>query len=122
MLTQGADGKLEDVHPCIQVEAEVDVQPVHCAHQVLLPVHHLRQKSLWTTAASEVPSIQNHEHYDKCWGGFPDTTVASSMTPWIALLHRGSCESFSADIQQLMRGSYQQSVQGVNEGNGNPAL
>jgi len=45
LLTQGSYGKLKDMHPCIQVKAEVDVQPVHCAHQVLLSVHHLHNRS-----------------------------------------------------------------------------
>ena len=120
MLTQGADGKLEDVNPCIQVEAEVDVQPVHCAHQVLLPVHHLRQISLWNTAASEVPFIQDHEDFDKHLGGFPNTIVTA--------YHLGSHCFMQAAMRYHQHNAetdeqtHQQSVQGVNEGDGNPAL
>lgn len=40
-LTQGANGELKDVHSGVQVEAEIDVQPVHSADQVLLSIHDL---------------------------------------------------------------------------------
>lgn len=43
-LTEGANGELKHMHSGVQIKAEVDVQPVHCAHQVLLSIHHLYAK------------------------------------------------------------------------------
>ncbi len=60
-LTQGANGELKHVHSGVQVEAEVDVQPVHSAHQVLLSIHHLHPSSEQPPASGPT-ELFRHDH------------------------------------------------------------
>ncbi len=84
MHTERTDGELENMHAGIQVKAEIRVQPVHCAHQLLIIVHdlhtHTQSNRLVCRSPMDSPQPRKPVCSDKVESPFWDCMRSSSVS------------------------------------------